>query len=71
MKKYVISDGDGSEFRSLRNAKQHIWIAYTQEERVKELKDSSIIQIQDDKVVTITPIIVTADGYSFGRTKRV
>lgn len=70
MTRYQI-DGDNNVFRSLRAAKNHVWCAYTQEERLKCLKDSFIVRIENDKVVTMTPIIVTTDGYSFGKTIRV
>lgn len=64
-------DGDNNAFRSLRSAKHHVWVAYTQEERMKYLRDSYISRIEKDNVVTMTPIIVTIDGYSFGKTIRV
>ena len=67
MTKYQI-DGDANVFRSLRAAKTHVWCAYTQEERLKNLINSFIVRIENDKVVTKTPIHVTTDGYSFGKT---
>lgn len=67
MTKYQI-DGDSNVFRSLRAAKHHVWCAYTQEERLKFLKDSFIVRIENDEVITKTPINVTTDGYSFGKT---
>lgn len=67
MTKYQI-DGDSNVFRSLRAAKHHVWCAYTQEERLKCLKNSFIVRVKDDEVVTKTPIHVTTDGYSFGKT---
>ena len=70
MTKYQI-DGDSNVFRSLRAAKNHVWMAYTQEERLKYLIDTDIVRIVNDEVVTRTPIIVTTDGYSFGKTIRV
>lgn len=70
MTKYQI-DGDNNTFRSLRAAKNHVWMAYTQEERLKYLIDTDIVRIVNDEVVTRTPIIVTTDGYSFGKTIRV
>ena len=70
MTKYKI-DGDNNTFRSLRAAKNHVWMAYTQEERLKYLIDTDIVRIVNDEVVTRTPIIVTTDGYSFGKTIRV
>ena len=70
MTKYQI-DGDNNTFRSLRAAKNHVWMAYTQEERLKYLIDTDILRIVNNEVVTRTPIIVTTDGYSFGKTIRV
>lgn len=67
MTKYQI-DGDQNVFRSLRAAKHHVWCAYTQEERLKCLNDASIVRIENEEVVTRTPIHVTTDGYSFGKT---
>lgn len=64
-------DGCDEQFRSLRNAKHHIWIAYSKEERLKELQDVNIIKYKDDVAVTKTPIFVTIDGYSFGKTVRL
>lgn len=66
MTKYQI-EGKDSEFRSLRSAKQHIFLAYTSEERLK-LNGSFIVRIENERVVTKTPIHVTTDGYSFGKT---
>lgn len=70
MTKYQI-DGDKNVFRSLRAAKHHVWCAYTQEERLKSLKDFFIVRTENDEVVTKTPIHVTTDGYSFGKTLRL
>lgn len=64
-------DGVDLPFRTLRAAKLHVFASYTQEERIKELKDAKIYKYVDDLLVTETPIIVTADGYSFGKTIKV
>lgn len=66
MTKYQI-EGNDSEFRSLRAAKQHIFLAYEPKERLK-LNGSCIVRIENERVVTKTPIHVTTDGYSFGKT---
>lgn len=66
MTKYQIED-DNNTFRSLRAAKHHVYTAYTNEERLK-LNGLNIVRIKNDKVVTKTPIYVTTDGYSFGKT---
>lgn len=63
-------DGEEQKFRSLRNAKHHIWIAYKHNERLR-LNGSNIIKFKNDKIETITPIYVTEDGYSFGKTIKI
>lgn len=63
-------DGEEQTFRSLRNAKHHIWIAYTQNERLL-LHGSNILKFKNDKIETMTPIYVTEDGYSFGKTIKI
>lgn len=68
---YYLIDGDNNRFRSLREAKHHVWVAYTQEERVKYLSDGVIMRVLNEEVVTITPIIVTDKKYSFGKTKKI
>lgn len=65
---YYQIDGDNNIFRTLRAAKNHIWIAYTQNERLKYLRGTSITKVVNDEAVTLTPIIVTTDSYSFGKT---
>lgn len=70
MTKYQIS-GDKNVFRSLRAAKHHVFLAYTQEERIKYLNNTDIIRYENDMVVTRTRIYVTTDGYSFGKTIKV
>ena len=67
MTKYQI-EGDNNIFRSLRAAKHHVFLAYTQEERIKYLNNANIIRYEDDNAVTITRIYVTTDGYSFSKT---
>jgi hypothetical protein len=63
-------DGEEQKFRSLRNAKHHIWIAYNQNERLL-LHGSNILKFKNDKIETMTPIYVTEDGYSFGKTIKI
>lgn len=55
-------------FSSLRSAKKYVWQHYTQDERKKYLTGSSIVKIVNNEVVTITPIIVYEDGYTFAKT---
>lgn len=68
---YYKIDGVNDIFHSLRHAKHHIWVAFTQRERVKYLTGCSICKISDERIVTETPILVTNYGYSFGKTKRL
>lgn len=68
---YYRIDGDNNVFSTLRDAKHHVWVAYTQNERRKYLSDACIYKIINDDVVTMTPINVTNDSYSFGKTKRL
>lgn len=68
---YYQIDGDNNAFKTLRNAKHHVWLAFTQSERVKYLTNCSIYKIVGERIVTETPILVTNDGYSFGKTKRL
>ena len=70
MTKYQI-DGDDNVFRSLMAAKHHIFLEYTQEERIKNLNNREIIRFENDIAVTRTRIYVTTDGYSFGKTIRL
>ena len=70
MTKYQI-DGDNNVFRSLRAAKHHVFLAYTQEERIRYLNNIDIIRFENDIAVTRTRIYVTTDGYSFGKTVRL
>lgn len=64
---YYIIDGVNERFRTLKNAKHHIWVAYTQRERFKYLYDAYICKVVNDEVVTVTKINVTTDGYSFSK----
>ena len=68
---YYQINGCDERFRTLRNAKHHVWISFTKEERYRELKGVDIIKFKDDVAVTKTPIFVTIDGYSFGKTVRL
>jgi hypothetical protein len=68
---HYFIDGDNNRFGTLRDAKHHVFIAYTQNERRKYLRDTYICKVVNEEVVTITPIIVTNDSYSFGKTKRL
>lgn len=68
---YTIGTENQLTFSSLRAAKRHIWMAYTQEERIRELKGESIYKIVDGEPITKTEICVTTDAYFFARTKKI
>jgi hypothetical protein len=68
-KVYYQIGADGKQiFSTLRSAKQHVWMAYTQEERVKELSGESIYKVYNGELVSETKIYVTTDAYFFGKT---
>lgn len=68
---YYTIDGDNNVWRTLRDAKHHVWIAYTQKERLKYLSGSYIVKYINDVAVTETPIVVNENGYTFGKTKKI
>lgn len=68
--RYCI-DSVNEDFPSLRAAKLHVSIAYTPEERLRELKGTSIVGYKNDKLYSNTFIIVDKSGsYAFGITKK-
>ena len=68
---YTIGTEGTNTFSSLRAAKRHVFVAYTQEERVRELNGEYIYKIVDDEPVTETKIYVTTDTYFFGKTVKL
>lgn len=67
--RYCI-DGVNEDFPSLRAAKLHVDLAYTPEERLKELKGTSITGYEYDEPITITPILLDERGNNaFGKTQ--
>lgn len=71
---YYQIDGNNEEFKTLRDAKYHIWVAYTPNERIKYFgKEPSYICGIDrnEEVVSITEIKIDDSGKeSFGRTMK-
>lgn len=67
-------DGENEGFRTLRDAKYHIWGAYTPNERVKYFgkEPCYICGIgRHDEIVSLTEIKVDENGReSFGKTYR-
>lgn len=68
--KYRI-DGENQVFDTLKDAKHHVFVAYTQQERIKYLMGGCIYGIRNDEYVTATAIIVGRDGCRFGKTEKI
>lgn len=68
---YTIGTEGTNTFSSLRAAKRHVFVAYTQEERVRKLTGESIYKIVDGEPITKTEICVTTDAYFFSRTQKI
>ena len=67
-------DGENETFSTLKDAKYHIWFAYTNNERIRYFgkEPSYIVGIdRKDEIVSITEIKVDDKGKeSFGKTMR-
>ena len=63
-------DGENTLFRTLSEAKYHIYIAYTKDERRKYLNEACIVGFdKKDEYRSYTPIKIDEEGnYSFGKT---
>lgn len=71
MRTYYIIDGNNNVFSTLRDAKFHIWCAYTAKERIKYLQDATICKVHNDEIVSYTPIRIDEDGnVTYGKTKK-
>ena len=68
---YYQIDGVNEMFRTLKDAKHHVWIAFTQRERKMFLRDTCIIKVENDEATTMTPIVVTDKGYTFKKTIKI
>lgn len=69
MKRYYQIDGDNNIFSTLKDAKFHVYVAYTENERIKYLQGCNIVKVVKEEIMTITPIHIHEDGsYSFGKT---
>lgn len=68
---YWTIDGINEVFESLKDAKWHVEIAFTNNERVKYLTNTSISHIVNDEVVSTVKINIDSDGnFKFGRTEK-
>lgn len=63
-------DGENTVFRTLSEAKYHVYIAYTPKERIKYLNEACIVGFdKKDEYRSYTPIMIDEEGgYSFGKT---
>lgn len=59
---YWCIDGEPHRFASLSAAKFHIWLAYTDRERVKCLHDSYIYHVIDEEIISVVSIRVGDTG---------
>ena len=68
---YYTIDGDNNTFKTLRDAKHHIYVAYTAREAVKYLTGATITKVSGDNILTITPVQVSDEGrVTYGKTRR-
>ena len=64
-------DGDNNVFKTLKDAKWHILIAYTPKERVKWLYGCYIIHTKKGEIHSLCRINIDMEGnYSFGKVKK-
>lgn len=68
--RYYQIDGVNDLFATLKDAKFHIYVAYTDKERAKYLPaESKICKVVNGEVTTYTPFTVDDNGkYKFGKT---
>jgi hypothetical protein len=68
---YWTIDGINEAFESLKDAKWHVEIAFTNNERVKWLTNTSISHIVNGEVVSTVKINIDSDGgFKFGRIEK-
>lgn len=66
---YYIIDGINETFATLKDAKFHVYVAYTDKERAKYLRDTNICKVVNGETSTVTDILVDDNGkYKFGKT---
>lgn len=73
MKNYWNIECDTNEFATLKEAKKHIWLAYTDKER-KQLDNETITHVVNGVVVGLVVIYVNDEGkatYSSTITGRI
>lgn len=69
-KNYYQIDGVNEMFHTLKEAKFHVYVAYTDKERAKYLRDKNICKVVNGETSTVTPILVDESGkYKFCKTR--
>lgn len=69
--RYYQIDGINETFATLKDAKFHVYVAYTDKERAKYLRDTNICKVVNGETSTVTPILVDENGkYKFCKTKK-
>lgn len=69
--RYYHIDGVNELFATLKDAKFHVYVAYTDKERAIYLRDANICKVVNGETVTTTQIFVSDTGkYRFGKTKK-
>ena len=72
MKHYWMIDGNNNVFRTLKDAKNYIWIAYTPNECKKYLNGNNICHVVNDEVTTVVEISVNESGkISFTKPRKL
>lgn len=68
MKKYWQIDGDNNIFETLEEAKYHVWVAYTPDERKKYLRNTQITHVTNEQIISTVDIRISDSGEpSYGR----
>lgn len=68
MKNYWQIDGDNNIFATLSDAKHHVWLAYTPNERKAYLRNTQITHVVNEEVVSTVKIKIDDNGKeSYGR----
>lgn len=68
MKRYWQIDGDNNIFATLSDAKYHIWLAYTPDERKKYLRNTQITHVINEQIFSTVEIRISDSGKpSYGR----
>lgn len=72
MRQYWQIDGDNNIFRTLRDAKHHIWNAYTLNECKKYLNNCNICRFVGGEIVSSVTIRVSEKGeVTYSRAKKL